>query len=188
MQGDLVRALVSGGARVDGLQDDGEPLATALVFGYTSAAEALVACGARVDNLYFAAGLGDLDRVRGFFDETGALRAGALGSYAPAIAKELPAEPAAIVQEALHFAVTHGSEEVTRFLLERGADPNGRTSGHHCELPLLQAIFVHEMGLIPLLLEAGADPHARCGKRGASALEHVRATGPVGLVQLLEGA
>lgn len=62
-QAALVEELCRGAARVDGLDDDGLPLWTALSYGYTSAAQALARCGARVDNLCFAAALGDLDAV-----------------------------------------------------------------------------------------------------------------------------
>lgn len=185
VQAELVHALAAGGARVDGLEDDGAPLATALVFGYTAAAEALVAAGARVDNLFFAAALGQLDRVRAFFDESGALRPGALGTYAPQIAKELGADPRAHVQEAFHFAATHGRREVGELLLALGADVNGRTTGHHAELPLLQAALVHEVEAARWLLARGADPDLVCAKRGASTREHVRRNGPNSIAALL---
>ncbi len=68
--------LCRGGARVEGLDGNGLPLWTAITFGYTVAAEALVRCGARVDNLVFAAALGDLDAVHSYFDARGRLRSG----------------------------------------------------------------------------------------------------------------
>ncbi len=185
VQADLVRALVAGGARVDGLRDDGAPLATALVFGYTRAAEALVDCCARVDNLYFAAGLGDVARVHTFFHDDGSVRGEALGTYAPPIAKPLAIENA--VQEALHFAVTHGRGDVAELLLARGADVNGQVEGHHCRLPLLQALFVREFASARFLLERGADASLRDEKRGVTALEHVRRHGPPELLATLEG-
>ena len=109
VQTDLVRVLIAGGAAPNGLLDDGAPLATALTFGYTGAARALAECGARVDNVLFAAGLGDVKAVQSFFDsDDGKLRAGSTGTYVPCIGGQegaaAPTEPAAIVQEALHFA------------------------------------------------------------------------------------
>lgn len=186
VQNDLVRAMVAGGARADGIDNDGIPLSTALVFGYTEAAETLVEVGARVDNLLFASGLGNLSLVEGFFHEDGALRAGALGSYSPAIAKQVTGASQALVQEAFHFAVTNGRQNVCEFLLTKGADPNGRTTGQHCELPLLQAAFVRECKVAGWLLSVGADPDEKCSKRGMSAREHIRANGPPELADLLE--
>jgi hypothetical protein len=74
VQAALVDELCRGGARANGVADDGVPLWTAITFGYTEAAEALVRCGAPVDNIVFAAALGDLKEVEGYFDEGGQLR------------------------------------------------------------------------------------------------------------------
>ena len=65
---DLVDAFVAGGAKVEGLEDNGAPLDLALAFGYQKAAQALFRCGARVANPVHAAGLGQLDRLRELFD------------------------------------------------------------------------------------------------------------------------
>jgi len=58
-------AIAAGGAAVNGLLDDGAPLCTALTFGYQGAARALVECNARVDNVFFSSGLGDLGKYTG---------------------------------------------------------------------------------------------------------------------------
>lgn len=168
LQAPLARLLVSHGAQPDGLQDHGTPLATALVFGYTRAAEALVDCGARVDNLYFAAGLGDLDAVAAFFDAEGKVLSIAEGTFEPVVQRQDLGEPRSVVQEAFHFAVTHGRLAVCDWLLARGAQVDGRAAGHHCELPLMQALFVHERGAACDLLRRGANPDLVDGKRGTS--------------------
>jgi hypothetical protein len=93
---ELVRALV------DGTDDDGVPLWTAITFGYTEAAEALVRCGARVDSLVLSAALGDLDAVRRHFE--------------PGAAADPPVDHA-IVEAALH-----GRRDVVAFLLGREPD------------------------------------------------------------------
>ena len=62
VQGPLVDVLADGGADLD--RDGGAPLWTAIVWGYAEAVDRLVARGARVDNLVFAAAANDLDRVR----------------------------------------------------------------------------------------------------------------------------
>eukprot|EP01043_Picozoa_sp_COSAG02_P078980 COSAG02_NODE_18045_length_964_cov_1.346821_1_plen_232_part_10 len=105
VQPDLVRMLVRGGAKPNGLQEDGAPLATALTFGYTAAAQALVECGARVDNVFFAAGLGDAAATRAFFDDNGTPKPCSYGTYVPCFGQApAPTESSAVVQEALHFA------------------------------------------------------------------------------------
>ena len=58
---------------MNGLDDDGAPLWTATTFGYTEAVEALACGGARVDNIVFAAALGDLETVQSYFGAGGGL-------------------------------------------------------------------------------------------------------------------
>ena len=186
VQPDLVHALVGGGAHADGNLGDGAPMTTALGFGYTKAARALVEAGARTDNLYFAAGLDHVEAVKAWFTSTtgSRLRDGALGTYAPAINKDSSGDlgdatsHTAYVQEAFHFAVSHGATSAATELLSRGADVNGRTKGHHCELPLLQTAFLQRTDMALWLLERGADPDLACGKRSCSAREHVTKQGP----------
>ena len=122
VQGALVEELCRGGAQVNGLDDDGAPLWTAVSFGYTEAAEALVRCGARVDNIVFHAALGDLAAVRGYFGADGRLKPGSvrdplrIGAAGP----ELPA--AHLVEYALIQAAGHGRREVVEFLLSKQPD------------------------------------------------------------------
>lgn len=156
VQAGLVELLVERGARVDGLGDDGMPLATALVFGYTGAAEALARSGARVDNVFFAAGLGDLERVLTFFTSEGELKRSAAGSFVSPTLGAREIEPSEALQEALHFAVTHGRLEVAEALVERGASVNGVSRGHHRERPLEQAAFVQERAAVAWLEAKGA--------------------------------
>ena len=117
----LVEELCRSGARVNGIDDDGLPLLTAIRFGYTEAAEALARCGARVDNLCFAAALGDLDAVRGCFDTDGGLpddvpsfmRSGAHGS---------DLDPDRMLEYALIWAAAHGRRAVVEYLLTKNPD------------------------------------------------------------------
>jgi ankyrin repeat protein len=120
-QAGLVEELCRSAARVNGIDDDGLPLWTAITYGYTSAAEALARCGARVDNLCFAAALGDLDAVRGYFDTHGGLRAGValperIGALGPMLASEL------VVEYALIWAAAHDRRQVVEFLLTKNPD------------------------------------------------------------------
>ena len=118
VQAALVEVLCAGGATANGPEDDGKPLKTAVDFGYTPAAEALVRCGARVDNLALCAALGDLSGVRSRFGADGA---GALiDSAGEAAAMGVPQEH--VLEEALGGAALHGRREVVEFLL--GKDPD----------------------------------------------------------------
>ncbi len=122
VQAALVEELCKAGARAHGPDDDGAPLWTAITFGYTVAAEALARCGARVDNIVFAAALGRLVDVYGYFDADGRLTgptarsAERLGLYGPRL------DPARLVDYALIYAALHGRRDVAAFLLDRGPD------------------------------------------------------------------
>lgn len=117
VQAALVEVLCRGGATVDGPQDDSAPLRTAITFGYTEAAEALVRCGARVDNLIFYAALGDLAGVRSCFGADGGLVPDLAGSGLP---DGVPEER--LLDYAMIMAALHGRREVAGFLL--GKDPD----------------------------------------------------------------
>jgi len=82
--------------------------------------EALARAGARVDNLCFAAALGDLDAVRGYFDASGTLRADILPPERIG-ARGRPLAPRHIVEYALSWATGHGRRDVVEFL--RTKDP-----------------------------------------------------------------
>jgi hypothetical protein len=121
VQAQLVMELCRGGATADGPDDDGLPLWTAITFGYTEAAEALVRCGARVDNVVFAAALGDLTAVRSYFDADGRLKPGRARS-AERIASEPGLGADRLLDYALICAAGHGRQEVVEFLLGKGPD------------------------------------------------------------------
>jgi hypothetical protein len=121
VQAALVEALCRGGARVDGIDDDGLPLWTAISFGYTAAVEALARCGARLDNLCFAAALGDLDAVRGYFDTDGHLRDDVapverIGTHGPELANDR------VIEYALIWAAAHDRRQVVEYLLTKNPD------------------------------------------------------------------
>jgi hypothetical protein len=102
VQAQLARVLCGGGAAVDGPEDDGAPLRTAITFGNTEAAEELVRCGARVDNLLVHAALGDLAAVQEYF------------------AAGVP--EGNLLEHALGAAALHGRRDVVEFLLGQGPD------------------------------------------------------------------
>jgi hypothetical protein len=117
VQAALVEVLCRGGATADGPQDDGAPLRTAITFGYTEAAEALVRCGARVASLMCYAALGDLAGVRSCFGADGRLVPSLAGDGLP---DGVPRER--LLDYATIMAALHGRREVAAFLL--GKDPD----------------------------------------------------------------
>ncbi len=74
VQPELVRLLCKAGASADGIANNRSPVGTALAFGYPAAAKALVECGAKIDNIVYAAAVGDMDQVRSYFDLNGKLK------------------------------------------------------------------------------------------------------------------
>jgi hypothetical protein len=117
----LVEELCRAGAAVNGIGDDGLPLWTAISFGYTDAAMALARCGARVDNLCFAAALGDLDSVKTYFDADGNLRPDRapverIGANGPKL------DPDRLIEYALIWAAAHNRLKVAKFLLTKNPD------------------------------------------------------------------
>ncbi len=122
VQADLVETLCRGGANPNGPDDDGAPLWTAITFSYTRSAERLAQCGARLDNLVFAAVVGDVDRVKTFFGDDGRLvpirgRSGErVGLRGPTLDKSH------IVEYALIYAAGHGRRPVVEFLMTKKPD------------------------------------------------------------------
>jgi hypothetical protein len=112
VQGALVEVLAAGGADVN--EQSCAPLWTAIVWGYPKAADALVRCGARLDNLVLAAAAGDLERTRELVD----------APYAdlpvPMTTKTLPA--AHVLEYALIYAANCNRYEVVELLLARKPD------------------------------------------------------------------
>ena len=107
---------------MNGLDDDGAPLWTATTFGYTEAVEALACGGARVDNIVFAAALGDLETVQSYFGAGGGLdrdrawRVPRVGAGGPEL------EPERLLDYAMIEAALHGRRDLVEFLLEKQPD------------------------------------------------------------------
>ena len=99
--------------------------------------------GERIRDLFESAGRGDVDRVRDILDAHPELAG---------ICASVPGHDGA--RTALHFAVAH--PEVTRLLLERGADPNIRDEGDDA-MPLHFAAERGDLDVVKLLVEHGAD-------------------------------
>ena len=136
----LIDLLVDHGASVEphGSGNWMSPLQTALIFGFTEAARALVRRGAKVD-LASAAGLGSLESVRG---ATGEER-----------------------ERAFALAAQLGQTAAVRLLLDAGVDPDRfNPAGMHAHATALHhaALYGH-LDVVRLLVERGArlDIHDR---------------------------
>jgi hypothetical protein len=129
VQADVVETLVRGGANPNGPRDDGSPLWCALTYWYTPAVDRLVTCGARLDNLVFAAAAGDLAAVESYFDESGRLVPERAHSWGKALAwqwiwgsKGKHLDPRHMLEYALNYAAVHGRKAVVELLLGKGPD------------------------------------------------------------------
>lgn len=113
VQHELVTLFLNHGAAVNGLDDDGYPLACALLFGYRGAIDALVQSGARVDNIVAAAGLGHVDYLKSCFNEAGKLTSHA-GAYPDPFRQEFDEKQ--IIQIATEHAQQHGHADAVETL------------------------------------------------------------------------
>ncbi len=140
------------------------PLSWAVPILALDCARALVAGGVEPD-LYAAAGLGDVARVRGFFGPDGRLRAGASTTGSSRYAADgsrlpCPSETESeIVADALYAAARGGQEAAVRELLGRGPDLASRAFAG--ATPLHWAYFGGAPGVVALRHAAGADSALR---------------------------
>jgi ankyrin repeat protein len=124
VQAAVVETLLDFGAAIDGLDNAGWPLVTALAFNYLDAAETLARRGARVDNIVTAASLGREEMVKSYFNADGGLKADAPLLSIPWL--KLPKDPKLNLETALVFAARFGRTGVVEFLLQRGVDPGAK--------------------------------------------------------------
>lgn len=139
-------------------------LSWALTVGSVHAARALVRHGLEPD-FFCAAGLGDLERVRPFFDSHGKLKPNASRTGSSRWLPDgtsLPAPPTTErerISDALYFASRNGQPEVVRELLRH--DPDLSFRAFIGGTPLHWAYYGGNREVVDLLLEAGADPTLR---------------------------
>ena len=119
IQGELVQLFLESGAAVNGLRDDGYPLACALCFQYPDAITALVNGGARVDNIVAASSLGRIEFVGQCFDAHGKLLPEAVSAYPEPFMRSL--KPSEILQIAIEHASHFKQQEVVEFLSQKNA-------------------------------------------------------------------
>jgi ankyrin repeat protein len=149
----LVHVLCDAGAAVDGIAGDRLPLSSALLFGRVECADALVARGARTDNLVFAAAGGQLAWVGRWLDCDPTLVETACPTF------PLDADRTVRAEQALVFASLCGRLEVVRLLLDRGAHIDATPPGSHWTATALHtAAGQGHRAVVELLLARGADP------------------------------
>jgi ankyrin repeat protein len=119
LQTALVETLLDYGAVIEGLQDDGSPLMTALAFGYVEAAETLASRGARIDNVISAAALGRVDLVEDILNGGATLSPSLAGLYWLGLSND----PQSHVERAFVWACAYGRASVVELLLDHGVDP-----------------------------------------------------------------
>lgn len=119
LQPALVESLLDAGAAINGLDDDGSPLMTALAFGYVDAAETLARRGARVDNVIAAAALGRVELVRDLVAADDRISPSLVELYWLG----LSSDPESHREQALVWACAYGRTAVVELLLAHGVDP-----------------------------------------------------------------
>jgi ankyrin repeat protein len=140
------------------------PLSWAVTAEASDAAQALLRAGVEAD-LFCAAGLGDVERVRGFFGADGRLKPGASRTGSSRYAADgtrLPCPPESdseIVADALYIACRTGRDAVVRELLTRGPDLSFRAFAGATALHW--AYFAGARAAAALLIRHGADPTLR---------------------------
>ncbi len=152
LQSQLVETLVAFGAAVDGLDNDGSPMMTALAFGYGDAADTLAILGARVDNIIAAAALDRVDLVSSFVIDARTLSPG-VPLAAPRWMR-LPNNPQVHIELAFVWACKLGRTSVAHLLLDRGVNPAAVDTDRMTALHWAAA--GGKMDLVQLLLDHGA--------------------------------
>lgn len=146
------------------------PLMQALYEGKPELARELAAARSDLD-VFEAAAIGDLDRLRALLDEDPSLAtAWSDDGFTP-----------------LHFAAFFGHPAAARLLAERGADLEARSTNEQFALharPLHSAAAAGQREVCEVLLDAGADVNA-VQHGGYTALFEARQNGDDELVQLL---
>jgi hypothetical protein len=149
------------------------PQSQVIEFAFTYAKTHLLPLLTRIwplpDDLPHAAGLGNLPRVRQWFDESGAPALGDIyGHYphSPYMPKGRVDEYARqwgphsvqrVLDSALAWAVINSHLDVANFLLERGADINTRWSSHEPASILHELVFHANYESMQFLIDRGID-------------------------------
>ena len=144
------------------------PRSQALEFALTYARPHLIPVLTRIwplpDNLPHAAAMGNLSRVKQWFDDSGAPALGDLqnhfSSSSPQARRDLqwgPPTAQQVLDMALALSVINGHLEVADFLLERGADINTTWSSHEPASILHELVLQGNYESMRFLIDRGID-------------------------------
>jgi hypothetical protein len=124
LQSKLTELLLDYGAAINGLEDDGSPIMTALGFWYGDTAERLARRGARLDNPVVAAAVGQLEVVKRMVVDKQTLSR-VVRTY-ETVWYKLPRDPRAHIEMAFAKAVQFRRDEVVEYFLGLGVSPVAR--------------------------------------------------------------
>jgi hypothetical protein len=124
LQSKLAELLLDYGAAVNGLENDGSPIMTALGFWYGDTAETLARRGARLDNAVVAAAVGRLDVVQRMVIDPETLSSAV--KIFDTVWYEVPRDPRAHIEMAFAKAVHFQRREVIEYFLEIGVSPRAK--------------------------------------------------------------
>lgn len=149
------------------------PPSQALEFAFTYAKPHVIPVLTRIwplpDDLPHAAGMGDLVRVKGWFDESGAPALGDVRNHypnAPYMPKDRvdeyahqwgPRSVQRVLDSALAWAVVNNHFDVADFLLDHGADINTRWSSHEPASILHELVWHRNYKAMQFLIDRGID-------------------------------
>jgi len=157
------------------------PPSRAYVHAFTYAHDHLVPLLQRVwplpDDLPHAAGIGDLARVRRWFDATGELALGDIANHFPSRDEWIRGNlgwgaPSVqqVLDTALAWAVMNNHFEVADFLLAHGADVNTNWCSHEAASILHELVWYRNYEAMQFLIDHGIDMTTRDYRWGATAL------------------
>jgi ankyrin repeat protein len=149
----LLKTLLDAGSAVDGLRGGWNPLIAALHNGRGQAAKFLAKHGAKLD-LEGAAGVGQLDAVKSYFNDDGNLKASATNAQ---------------MESGFAWACEYGRTRVVDFLVKRGIDIGAKVR-HHGQTGLHWAAFGGHINVVKLLLKRKAPANIKDESFGGTPL------------------
>ncbi len=180
VQAAIVETLLDHGAAIEGLMDDGMPLATALAFDYDETAATLVRRGARVSNLVIAAALGDAQQVTTLLH---AHESGTMPPYLDPFGERID-DRQRLLDRALGEACKRGHLAIATQLIDAGATIDA--TALHGASALHWAAGAGQLAIVQLLVTRGADTNLRDVRWHAPPIEWARQNGHAAIVTFLQ--